>query len=348
MKNIVSFNIYGCCISRDIFGFAENDNSYELTGYKVNKYIFINSPLSLFSEPYQGFENVEFEDFGSTPNFTKRCCITDLKKTALKEYKETKSDYLLIDLDNVRFTLSKIINDKNEKIITRSHIFEWNKNKILNKSKLLLDNLENINPFDISDIKWRDCIHKLANFFLSIYKEENIILNEYYLNEYYLDYNNNLSKFNENANKINSLIKKCVKWFLEICPNCHIVKKPKYVLSDENHKWGLNSFHCTKEYYEYALKAIDIIIKKYDIQKENNLLDELKCEYSEIYENIFKDALDKSLKLNKSYLEKYIYNDKYTNKLISIQKNQKKPYLECLFDMYNKSYYTYQVEKKIV
>ena len=85
--------------------------------------------------------------------------------------------------------------------------------------------------------------------------------------------------FTSDTNKIN-LIKECAKQFIgDVHP--YVVKVPRNVLADENHKWGKSFYHYQSELYEYLLKAFVLIMSENTMKHFN-----LKMLYKK-YEKIF-------------------------------------------------------------
>lgn len=101
---MITFNVWGNCMSRDIFNPLQNENRY-----KVLQYVGVGSshPISAFSDKYE--RNVTPQDIKdyNISNFEKRCFCQDFNKTALSYLIERKSDYLLIDMLSCRHNLYK-------------------------------------------------------------------------------------------------------------------------------------------------------------------------------------------------------------------------------------------------
>lgn len=83
---MASFNIYGCCICRDLFGFVPYNT------HEVVHFLQSSSQISNFLFPTKPKKELTFEDFENIelPNFQKKCIIHDYNKTLLNYYTERR------------------------------------------------------------------------------------------------------------------------------------------------------------------------------------------------------------------------------------------------------------------
>lgn len=92
------------------------------------------------------------------------------------------------------------------------------------------------------------------------------------------------------------------KWYVNInrgyrylrkqLAGCHVIEFPKGVFGDESHKWGRAPLHYIPEYYDYGLKAVDIITQgRLPYEEEREKLRELRERYEDLmklkYEPIY-------------------------------------------------------------
>ena len=126
----ISFNIIGCCVCRDIFRLFPHKD------FKVDKFIQFVSPVSIIDDTKKEdiihIDDLKIFDWS---NFIKRNLCFDINRNGVERYicKEALSDYLIIDLCELRFKLGKLIfPDGTENIITKTRYFEgpgiWRKN----------------------------------------------------------------------------------------------------------------------------------------------------------------------------------------------------------------------------
>jgi len=104
-KNI-TFNILGSCVCRDSFAFQDNDG-----GYKINFFVQNFSCLHALDEGLE-LDKTKYDSYNdsSLPNFYKRCIYLDVTKNIFNFLTEYKSDYLIIDISNVRSPYIKFEN----------------------------------------------------------------------------------------------------------------------------------------------------------------------------------------------------------------------------------------------
>lgn len=198
---MITFNILGCCILRDIFRINPCEEKF-----KVNKFIQSVSPVSIVEE-MQNQNRLEIEDlamFEEWSNFTKRNVCFDFNKSVQKTINENPSDYLLMDLSELRFHSDKVI-AKNDKdfVVTRTKFVE-----ILKENLNKIERLKNIDHFEelyYSDEEMFEILNKYVGFLKSNYKEKQIIVIENYLqyrhindkeNNFYELYQTTIKNFN--------------------------------------------------------------------------------------------------------------------------------------------------------
>lgn len=250
-SDTISISIFGCCVSRDIFRIAQNNS------INIKKFISFISPISLTRT--QKYENLFVEEdlIWGTPWYKKNF-LHDLNKTAFDELTSTDSDFLIIDFGDIRHSLIYFDNFA----ITECDSFKHNKDFLICKK------FQNINPslFDpkkMSDEEFSSKIKLYCEALKDKFKPEKIILIEFPYTSKYKSKNNEIMTF-ENAHKalgVNQLFKKSNHLAEKYLENCIVIKFPDEVLSDENHKWGLNNLHYEQKYYENAFNEIIKIIK---------------------------------------------------------------------------------------
>lgn len=273
---MATFNIYGCCICRDLFSFASN-NTHEVIHFlqassQMVNFLFNTKPKKELS--FDDFENIIM------PNFEKKCIINDYNKTLVDYYTKT-SDFFIVDLINIANTnlIKEIYEDGTEHYFTNSSWFSKAFEKGLNK--FFLDSqLERLNRFDVLEEYGYDIV--LDNLIKWIkgmgYKEEQLILIEDNRTPYYT-HKGKLYCFPESTrDKVNDKVAEVYKAFKEKCKGCHAVKMPVVTYADSNHKWSLTDQHFCHEVYEYLYKCVDAIADDFTFCDEK--IAQLRDEYS--------------------------------------------------------------------
>ncbi len=255
---MASFNIYGCCICRDLFGFVPYNT------HEVVHFLQSSSQISNFLFPTKPKKELTFEDFENIelPNFQKKCIIHDYNKTLLNYYTE-KTDFIIVDLTNIANTnlVKEISEDGYEHYFTHSAWFNNAYRKGLD-SFFTNSRFEIINRVDLlnkygSDIildrliKWlKEKLH---------YKEEQIILIENNRTPYYTHEGKMYYFPSGTREEVNGILAELYKSFKEKCVNCHVIKLPIVAYADTDHPWSLTDQHFCHEFYEYLYQCVDAV-----------------------------------------------------------------------------------------
>ncbi len=262
----ITINIAGVCVLRDTFGLHENDG-----GYKIKKYTSAFAPLYITDPPF----DIEYEKYlkvtqGLCPKFTTRCVYMELTKTSIDWVLDERSDYLLVDMGLFRMDYFQLGNGQ--------LYFGEYKNlcifESLSKQGIIPEILGETKPFDdFSDEELKKRLQIYFSKILEVYPVEKIILVEIKNIFEKVDLNNyTISNFKESstlkAKRQNVFMQKCFEYSKEILKGCHIIYFPDNVLGDENHHLMPAHMHYTQEYYDYVLKAVDVICREKLSHKE--------------------------------------------------------------------------------
>lgn len=277
---MITFNLLGCCVSRDVFTFDEDER------YKVLNFLQGSSPISMLTscKPPDLFT---VEDIPNGSPWEKRCFLQELNSGFADEMRTWKSDWLLFDAIEIRYPMKQYDTKQGKYFITMSFIFDKNADIIKNpKLSNIQPTVLSIKKVDAKSIK--KLAKKMATFLTSIMPEERIIINEAYIVSQYISKEKNLLPFENNyfvqAN-VNEEIKIFTDAIIKCLPKATVIKFPKHVLGDETNKWGLSPLHYTKEYYNYVLKAINLIVSDIKAKKIKKSLKKLLAVTSENYAN---------------------------------------------------------------
>lgn len=257
-----TFNIWGTCVCRDIFGIADLDNKHKINVFLQGTSQFVQFGLgSVPSNP------IQWNDF--SPNivgFQRKCILNDynysLKNTF---FSSQKSDFFLMDLT------SMVVNNvvREQEIDGKIHYFThsgWFKNAYKNglNQKLYGCTLETIDRFDLLEkYGYKDVINRYVDWLTSElgYKGEQIICivnkkNYFWHNDekiHFFDY--------DIVDKENKWLDEIYNYFEQVCKGCHMIYTPYGTLSDPKHKWGLHPLHSDKSLYDYYLNSIEAVMQ---------------------------------------------------------------------------------------
>ena len=274
---MATFNIYGCCVCRDLFTFAEN-NPHEVIHFlqgsspMVNFY-FNDKPKNILS--MENFENINM------PNFKKKCIINDYNKT-LVDYYEKPSDYMIIDFADWANTnlYKQTYEDGSIHYFSCSAWFN-SAYKAGLKSFFSGSKIEAISRFKIfREIDANIIIDGLLDWLKNDlhYREDQIIMIENLRLDHY-EIDKQLYTFPKGAReKVNNRLVEFYKLFKEKCPGCHSIKMPFGVYGDGRHPRLIHELHFCKEYYQYMYKCVNLIVDNSKTADER--IAQLKEEYS--------------------------------------------------------------------
>lgn len=214
------------------------------------------------------------EDCVAENQFWANELMGDCNKTFFESLNKRKERWLVIDISEMKTNLVKIRNIETGLItyLTDTVTLENSISKLKEHNKLKGCKLEKQDILLLDDFIIKSYLEKYVAKLKEYYFANKIILVEVYNCFDYLDGD----KFSFFYNKIrfekeNILLKKCFKWLTELLPDSYIINMPKYVYGNPNHKWGIGSRHFDDKYYDYALKAVNIIVAPDVIDKNKEL-----------------------------------------------------------------------------
>lgn len=264
----VSVNVWGCCVSRDSVAFRQNK-------YVVPRYVQVISPLTVMSGKPLDLKIEDFSAYPNVHNFTKRCICLDANKNAIDYLVADKGTWLLFDIAEIRRTVyfwpeADIVLTKNSKLCQMLDVLAGFTNGEIPSE---------IYPSKLSDEELTAAVEKLCDKFLEHFPPQNIILNEFYNVDTYLNANNELQEFSETEKGCSRLQNKVLKLANEVCKRkfkgCHIITMPANNFADEKQRWGLSSLHYTALYYDYVERCISAIVSAASREEETERLSAL-------------------------------------------------------------------------
>lgn len=276
---MVSFNVLGCCVSRDSL-----TPLIERGGVQVLRYTAFSNPLSMCSKSGEvKISADDLKEYKKSSSFGKRCTVLDINKEVFNYVFGQKSDYIVIDILDARMNLLK----KNDFILTLNGVVR--KDRELFNANYGFDEYEEISPYDFGDAEWENAICALCEQLTTHYTPNRIILNKFFGVDKYAG-KNWLHSFPavrlDGIKMYNPLCEKLDKMLEEKLKGCHVIEFPKNTIAMEGHRWGLWPLHYHDLYYEYSSKAIEIIMKDLRDDLEKEQLAELKSTYEEKIDHV--------------------------------------------------------------
>ncbi|WP_162613480.1 DUF6270 domain-containing protein [Blautia sp. An46] len=278
---ICTIDIHGSCVSRDVF--RDQDD------IKVKTYIARNS---IMSTQYP-LVREKFTDTSSNNSpWEKRMLDIDFSKSLFKHLADNHGDYLMIDLIDEIFELIKVRTfDGKESAVTNSQVL-----KRSDYMKILgIKNIEIINTRNFHFSKIIDAIKNYCKNIIDIYGEEHIIINEAYPVEKMIDKDSNVKFFDEerrNNVKRNRYKLELYYALLEYeMPKAFVIKMPKDIYADENHRWGKATTHFEERFYSDVYEQTLKFINHNKNHAEKHIIDPVKSKNYEDDKQLF-DARD--------------------------------------------------------
>ena len=325
-----SFNIFGACVSRDIFPSE--------TEFEINQFISFTNPLSLYlkrnieENDLCLMEDIFFEKLEWGSNFAKRCMRLDNNNCSLKYLAEKKSDWLLLDLADYRMDIIQYANNyftvtnlyRKNKSFWDKYLIEQGGDTRLN----IFNSGEKTSPFSQDD--FLNSLNWFCGEITKLYDPNHIILHEYYMVEEYIKKEAGESGGTDfftpafNVRSTNLLLKQLYSRCEQLLGGCYKIPFPDNILANEKHKWGKHPLHYSNTYYEYAYKAIQLICgnNDQDVESVNQQIELLKLEYSQRAKEQYKltifDFYSKQLKKADKDLKRA---DFYCNTFFNVIKN---------------------------
>ncbi|MDE5995998.1 MAG: hypothetical protein K2G56_03680 [Eubacterium sp.] len=305
---MATFNIYGCCICRDLF------SNIPYNTHEVSHFLQAASPIAHFffnTKPKKELTMDDFENI-NMPNFEKKCIINDYNKT-LVDYYTKPSDFFIVDLVFTANTnlINETYPDGTDHYFTCSSWF--NKAYGLGLKDFFKDSkIEKLNRLELLEEHGYDIVlDNLIKWIKSLgYKEEQIILIEDNRTPNYTHAGKLYYFPEETRDAVNGRIADLCKSFKEKSPGCHTIKMPWGAYGDSANKWSLRDQHYSYEFYEYLYKCVDAITE--DSSSCDQIIAQLREEYAALFYHNLNDFAKNSIvgkQLLKGNLN--LYEDEY-------------------------------------
>ena len=263
-KKRESVDIWGVCVSRDIFGMVSDyflsDGDVDINYYRATSFItqtcdHVGPDLS--AEDFYGIST-------AAERFSHRSSITgvlrDYNKTLLKEMSESESQWLIVDGRVETYGVYKITFEDGGYEYMSAKIADWAAavDEVLTK-KGVPHEMELIGTEYPSGL-YRRSLSRMAGFLKERYGDR-IVLVEAEGSEEYLDDQCQIKGFKKPESFCRNQVLKAFEDDFVRATGCRRLRQPRFIVSDFYHKWGGPSVvHYVEEYYWYAFNAMSLII----------------------------------------------------------------------------------------
>lgn len=242
----VTVNIFGCCVSRDIFAMHEDEILF-----KVCQYQGLVNPVSYITQPFCE-DSIKFND-GS--NFGNRMVNLELTKKWKEYFEEHISDYIVIDIADARVQLIK----QNDTLITNSLCIKAVWQELIAKN-IISNDTKRVEYSDLPLETYKNAIDAIFSYFIARYNNK-IIFIKLYNSDFYITHDNKVMKFNNlKCSEENAFLQKLYDYIEYKYNITYILSSPKISLASQTHKFGLSPLHYVKEYYDVFYEQLKCII----------------------------------------------------------------------------------------
>ena len=198
------------------------------------------------------------ELFSGHADFISRCQKLELEKRVFDYIASAEMDYLVIDLAEFRRKLFYF--PENDSWFSENYALElmfqsYREDGIIPKDYIIYA------PFEIDTATRESFLANYCTKLCKIISPDRIILVEIKAGGSKLDYEQLSPDEIGSAHILNERISYAFEYVKKHIKSAHTIEFPEGISVDINHKWGKNLLHYKREYYDYALNAIDGIIK---------------------------------------------------------------------------------------
>lgn len=269
---MIKINIYGSCVSRDIFEW-DKEKQFSIPAYVARTSILSNLNTNIW--------NINSTDIDLDSKFQREAVMTDLNKTVYDKFKSNMSDYLLIDFIDERFRIAKV-----DDLYATYSVEMMNSHFLDGKDYILLDKEPSIvgDTYVFEDIDLDQYVKEFAKKISNIYDENRIIIHKAFMRDEYISKDGKLLKFKPHVcldvKKNNAMLEFMYKKLNEYLPNAYVIDASGKYYVNEMHRWGLTPMHYEDEYYENLLCQIKDIVLLKKRKNNNTKSNNIKCDLS--------------------------------------------------------------------
>lgn len=241
---LLTADIFGCCVSRDIFGIAGDRD------VKICKYIEGISPVSAFCTEKPDFQ-ITADDSSEERMFRKRCVCHDFNKDVIQTLFFSGAEWVIVDTRPFVYNLVRV--SFGEKTID----FTETCFNTITREELKGYPHRSLEP---KEVDFGPFLYGYVNFLRDRYGDK-IILIQIRESDLIRREDGSIDTFG-NA-EINAYVTELEHSFDKVILDhlkCYYIKCPEKIIADQLHKWGVDSVHYIPEYYEYARDAVSVVM----------------------------------------------------------------------------------------
>ena len=262
----VSFDVYGVCTTRDIFGLVPYNK------YPVKKYFQLSFPPAFDPSNLFSINPLIPDDIDASSGYVRRICAADLNRTVISDLENSGASWIIIDVRSVPKGLWEV------KFGGETHYYSLGnfvKKEAIYKSieakGLAVESIRKVKTEEVPDMD--AYVDKFCDFLKRRY-DGNIILVELKEAMWLLDKGGNVAYKPSAESEYNCKVMD--EYFMKILKklDCHYIRTPPNIVYDSyNHFGDAYRVHYVQEWFDYANKCIDLITSgKEGYQREMDIL----------------------------------------------------------------------------
>ncbi len=240
-----SLSIYGSCVSRDLL---ELDGK-KLFNFQLGAYIARQAIVSSIAKK----NDVNDSDIKLDSAFQRRMVLSDFRKNAFDLLQQNKSEFLVIDLIDERFRITK----HNDSVLTYSPYLTECKYK---KKYEFIDYQEAAGKYYFNGFNLDIYLREFCRRILEIYDGHKIIIHKAKMLDFYKSNNGEYRNFDKNTINNNRVVNRRMNYVYDFLErefgNPIVIDICDDYYADEKHKWGLAPMHYCEEYYKKVLQIM--------------------------------------------------------------------------------------------
>lgn len=251
------------------------------------------NPYTVGTKPIPGIEDIIEKLELKGADMIKASCKVALQKD-IKSF--CRGKWILLDLGTIKNPILEFSNKDGELFyLSERPLYDTSV-----KNKKIIEEFAEKNGYKINRVenplveysfeKQKELLKSYADSILGLYGSENIIFakSNYIAERIRVDNTLDLNGFFvEQVNKENELSQQNQEYFIE-CLNCHVLEIPHNTLANDDMSLHTNGspLHYDKNFYEYGIKALDIITDNDEAHITKDRLSELYKEYELIFDKL--------------------------------------------------------------
>lgn len=260
----MKFAVYGSCVARDVFNFLDNRE------YEVDITIGGNPVMCMYDK---GKLNIDKEDIVINSKFVNRMIAHTLHKSARENLFASDAQYLCFDLATERLPLQTWTFGKEKSVVPVTWNIYQLSQKLRQNEKYRNLKIDNWRLADQDRELWKRALGCLCEDIRRKWNGRAIYL-QIRQSDQFIDRNRDQIRSLTGDRELidegiddrglrdrqNRMIEEAEKILFEMLPDLYVIPMPEGCLCSTRHHFGIHPLHFDYLYYEYAAKAVQLIV----------------------------------------------------------------------------------------